>query len=65
VRGEYSPPKIEYIPYETFGKYEDVQRRIPDITRAQQILGFQPNVDLESGLQKTIQWQIKRRNENR
>lgn len=54
-------PKINFIPYEAFGKYEDVQRRIPDITRAQQILGFEPKVDLETGLRMTIDWQIERR----
>lgn len=61
VRGEADNPKIKLIPYETFGKYEDVQRRVPDISRARDILGFEPKVDLETGLQKTIQWQIKRR----
>jgi len=61
VRGEDAHPKIKLIPYETFGKYEDVQRRIPDISRAHQVLGFEPKVDLETGLRKTIQWQIERR----
>ena len=31
----------------------DPQRRQPDITRAQQILGWEPKVNLEEGLQKT------------
>jgi UDP-glucose 4-epimerase len=44
VRGENDPPKIKLIPYETFGKYEDVRRRIPDIRRARQVLGFEPIV---------------------
>ena len=61
VRGEDSKPKIKLIPYETFGKYEDVRRRIPDITRAKEILGFEPKIDLKVGLQKTIEWQINRR----
>ena len=29
VRGEDDEPKIEMIPYATFGQYEDVMRRIP------------------------------------
>ena len=62
VRGD-EPPRIRFIPYETFGKYEDVRRRVPDITRARELLGFEPQVDLEAGLQQTIQWQIKRRQE--
>jgi dTDP-glucose 4,6-dehydratase len=32
----------------------DPQRRQPDITRARQILGWQPRVSLEEGIQKTI-----------
>lgn len=60
VRGDVSP-KIKLIPYETFGKYEDVMRRIPDITRARTLLGFEPRVDLEDGLRQTIAWQIERR----
>ena len=65
VRGEDDEPKIKLIPYETFGKYEDVMRRIPDITRARKILGFEPKVDLETGLRKTIEWQIERRKGNK
>lgn len=61
IRGEDSEPKIKLIPYETFGKYEDVMRRIPDITRAKTLLGFVPHVDLDEGLKRTIVWQIARR----
>jgi dTDP-glucose 4,6-dehydratase len=32
----------------------DPQRRRPDITRAQQTLGWEPQVSLEEGLQRTI-----------
>ncbi len=32
----------------------DPQRRRPDITRAQTILGWEPHIDLEEGLRKTI-----------
>jgi UDP-glucose 4-epimerase len=62
VRGDESP-KIKLIPYSTFGKYEDVRRRIPDITRARNLLGFEPKIDLEVGLRQTIVWQIVRRKE--
>ena len=34
----------------------DVEVRIPDISRAREILGFTPAVDLEAGLQKTVEW---------
>ncbi len=60
VRGDESP-KIRLVPYATFGKYEDVSRRIPDITRARTLLGFEPRVDLENGLTRTIEWQVERR----
>ena len=60
VRGD-SKPKVKLIPYQTFGKYEDVMRRIPDITRARTLLGFEPKVDLEDGLKRTIEWQVGRR----
>ena len=38
----------------------DPQRRRPDITRARQILGWEPKVNLEEGLQKTIIYFKKR-----
>ncbi len=60
TRGD-EPAKIRLIPYATFGKYEDVRRRIPDITRARTVLGFEPVVDLETGLRRTITWQVARR----
>jgi UDP-glucose 4-epimerase len=54
-------PKLESVPYETFGRYEDVLRRIPDLTRARELFDFEPKVDLETGLKLTIDWQIERR----
>jgi UDP-glucose 4-epimerase len=61
VHGDGSQPAIELIPYESFGKYEDVLRRVPDISRARHLLGFEPKVDLETGLRSTILWQAERR----
>ena len=60
VRGD-EPPKLNFVPYETFGRYEDVMRRVPDISRARDLLGYEPRVELEDGLRATIQWQIERR----
>ena len=54
-------PQIEFIPYATFGKYEDVVRRVPDITKSKSILGFQAMWSLEQGLPLTIEWQKTRR----
>jgi UDP-glucose 4-epimerase len=61
VHGEDSAVRIETVPYESFGRYEDVMRRVPDISRARELLGFDPKVDLETGLQKTIRWQAELR----
>ncbi len=35
---------------------DDPKVRQPDISRARQILGWEPNVDLEDGLQQTVAW---------
>ena len=61
VHGADDEPEVELIPYETFGKYEDVRRRVPDLRRARDLFGFEPKVDLETGLARTIEWQIGRR----
>lgn len=46
-----------------FGKgYDDIFRRIPDITKAKNILKWEPKVELEEGLRKTINYYL---NENR
>lgn len=52
------PLQLKIVPYASIGnKYEDVPRRIPDISRARAVLGFEPRVDLREGLEKTIEWQ--------
>ncbi len=38
---------------------QDVELRIPNIDKARKLLGFDPKYDLETGLQKTIQWYQK------
>lgn len=53
-----SSSEITLVPYEDYygQSYEDTPRRVPDITRARHILGFQPNVPLEEGMTRTIRW---------
>jgi UDP-glucose 4-epimerase len=63
VRGPESEPRFDFIPYESFGRYEDVRRRLPGVTRARDLLGFEASVDLEVGLGRTIDWQIERHRE--
>lgn len=57
INGPDSEPKLNYIPYSNFGNYEDVMRRVPDITKLCNTFGFEPKWDLETGLTETIKWQ--------
>jgi UDP-glucose 4-epimerase len=41
--------------------FEDTRRRVPDVTRAREILGWEPEVSLEDGLARTIEWWHKTR----
>lgn len=53
--------KLLFKPYSAFqGKYEDVMRRVPDLSKARTLLGYEPQVSLEDGLTRTIQWQVQR-----
>jgi UDP-glucose 4-epimerase len=57
IRGAEAP-KIDFIPYRQFpGRYEDVRRRVPDIRRSMEMLGFFPKTSLSEGLPPTIEWQ--------
>lgn len=57
INGENSLPKLNFIPYSQFGNYEDVMRRVPDITKLRTYFDFEPSWDLEEGLKVTIDWQ--------
>jgi UDP-glucose 4-epimerase len=50
-------PQIKRVAFATFGRYEDVERRIPDNRKAARLLGHVPAVTLEEGLPRTIAWQ--------
>ena len=56
TRGEL---KLKFVPYESFTgrKYEDVRRRVPDVSRCERILRVKANTGLEVGLVRTIEWQ--------
>lgn len=53
-----SASSIEPVPYEShYGPgFEDARRRVPDITRARELLDWEPEVGLEEGLARTIEW---------
>jgi dTDP-glucose 4,6-dehydratase len=44
------------IVYEDYRIPDDPQVRQPDISKARQVLNWEPQVDLEEGLRKTIKW---------
>jgi len=51
--------KIEFVPYESFtgSKYQDVMRRVPDVSLCKRLLGVEAQVSLDEGLARTIEWQ--------
>jgi UDP-glucose 4-epimerase len=57
INGDKVNPRLKFIPYSDFGKYEDVMVRIPDISKIKEFLNFEPAWSLEEGLKKTIAWQ--------
>jgi UDP-glucose 4-epimerase len=59
LSGNQSPLSLKFIPYDQIDgrKYEDVRRRVPDVSKAKRLLGFEAMVDLAQGLKKTIDWQ--------
>jgi UDP-glucose 4-epimerase len=53
-----SSASIEYIPYsQAYGDdFEDIRRRVPDLTRLQQTIGWKPNWPLTRILDEVIAW---------
>ena len=49
------PLKIKYVPFkDVFGKYKDIQRRLPDLSKARRLLGFKPKVRLREAVELTL-----------
>ncbi len=50
--------EITHIPYsQAYGpQFEETRRRVPDTTRARDLLGFEAKVSLEDGLRRTVDW---------
>ncbi|HEX7254509.1 MAG TPA: NAD-dependent epimerase/dehydratase family protein [Gaiellaceae bacterium] len=58
------PLRANFVGYETLpGKYQDVRHRVPDTTKANELLGFRATVGLDEGLERTIDWHRLRRSE--
>ncbi len=51
-----SPCDITYVPYDEAYEegFEDMQRRVPDITKISKLIGFKPTVNLEGVLRMVI-----------
>jgi len=47
--------KIRNIPFsDIFGNYKDIMRRIPDLAKAKEILGYEPKVSMRDAISLTI-----------
>ena len=58
VRLTESSSPIEFIDWD----FPDVELRIPDVKKAEQLLGFRAHVELEQGLIDTIEWYRRKLN---
>lgn len=60
--GVAPPLRVRFVPYDTFpGRYQDVRLRIPEITKARKLLGFEAHVDLADGIRRTVEWHRSQR----
>lgn len=57
VRAAQSDSRIEFVPWD----FPDVELRIPDVRKAERLLGVRARVDLEDGIQRTIDWYREQR----
>jgi UDP-glucose 4-epimerase len=64
LMGNSGTVPMTFIPYASFGKYEDVLERTPYIAKARKLLNFHPYFGLVEGLQKTIEWQTRLYHDN-
>jgi UDP-glucose 4-epimerase len=53
-----SRSSVRHVSYEErYGKgFEDTERRVPDVRRAHDVLGFRAGVALRDGLERTLRW---------
>jgi UDP-glucose 4-epimerase len=54
-----STSRITFVPYdEAYGDgYEDLRRRVADISKARALVGYAPQVDLDRTLQAIVAWE--------
>ncbi|MEM8609531.1 MAG: NAD-dependent epimerase/dehydratase family protein [Myxococcota bacterium] len=58
LRLTQSKSKLEFIEWD----FPDVELRIPDVKKAESLLGFRAKVELEQGLLETIEWYRRKLN---
>jgi UDP-glucose 4-epimerase len=47
--------KLRFVPFhEVFGGYKDITRRVPDLTKAKRLIGYEPKVKLIDAIEFTI-----------
>ena len=52
---EFQSPGIEFIDAsKKYGSYEDIIRRVPDVSKARTLLDWEPQIDLLKGIKLTI-----------
>jgi UDP-glucose 4-epimerase len=53
-----SRSEITHVPYTSVfdSHFEETRRRVPDTSRAREILKFEAQTTLEEGLQRTLEW---------
>jgi len=52
VRLAESKSQVVSVPWD----FADVELRVPDVRKAEKLLGFKPKIELEEGLRRTIDW---------
>lgn len=56
------PLRVEFTRYEDMpGNYQDVRERVPNTEKAQRLLGFEAEIGLDEGLERTIAWHRSQR----
>ncbi len=57
---EKVPEIIEVSSRDFYGKgYQDMNRRVPSIKKAREVLGWEPKVDLDTALRRTIEYYLQ------
>jgi UDP-glucose 4-epimerase len=60
----HSDSEIVFVPYDEAYEegFEDMPRRIPDISKVRDLVGFEPQMNLDGILQSVIDYQSGRNN---